>query len=285
MMTKEEILVELERRLGPLDERAREAIRATVDLIEPAPSPPPAWLTEPGFQGENPVFDPSTPTNLEARRPVLHALEEMNQDWLRQQCRDLSAGWLMVIDGQVVLHGPTLDNFPADEELLNLCHCTGKLPLLFIDDGLLAIEETTSWSSTIYPGDAYPTLSLGFRGNSSAVETSADLDTGAIELYADLDWLRGQGIVHLTPADQPRASQHLGTTYSYFTKSVTVVMSSTDGAQQHIRRGVICVQDWTRSPFVRINPARQVLLGRHLCFLFQPTRTLNFSQRTTKVEW
>lgn len=156
---------------------------------------------------------------------------------------------------------------------------------MFIDDQLMAIEETTPWSSTIHSGDFYPTLSLGFRSDSSAVETIADLDTGAMELYADLDWLTGRGIVQVTPADQLRSRLHLRAAYSHFTKSVTVVMSSADGTKRQIRRGVICVRDWPESPFVRINPARRALVGRYLCFWLQPTITLSFSQRVTTVAW
>lgn len=126
-MTKEEILVELEKRMGPLDEKTREAVTATVDLIEQAPSPPLSWMPEPKFQGENPPFAVAAQMSLEERTQALNELEQRNRDWLRQRCQEWSAGWLMVIDGQVILHGATLDNYPTDEELLSLSQSTGKL--------------------------------------------------------------------------------------------------------------------------------------------------------------
>ncbi|MBI3950074.1 MAG: hypothetical protein HY314_06430 [Acidobacteria bacterium] len=151
-MTKEELLIELERRLGPLDQKTRGVVSVTVDLIQQSQSSPTASVPEPQFQGENPPYPVAAQLSLEDRARVLNELEERNRDWLRQRCQQLGAGWLLVIDGDVMLHGPTLDNYPTDEELLNLYQRTGKLPLLFVDDRLLAIEETATWSFHIKRG-------------------------------------------------------------------------------------------------------------------------------------
>ncbi len=196
-MTREELLHELEKRVGPLDEKARAAVDAALDLVSQQETPDATHMSETPtagrqavvFQGENPPFEEAARMSPEERQQALNELEERNRDWLQQKCQELGAGWLLVVDGQVMVHGATLDNYPTDEELLNLCQRTGKLPLLFIQDQLLAIEEATPWSPTVYSGDFYPTLSLRFRSRNTTAESMADFDTGAIEVYADWDWL------------------------------------------------------------------------------------------------
>ena len=89
----------------------------------------------------------------------------------------------------------------------------------------------------------------------------------------------------MTLTDRPRSGQHLGTSYHYLTKNVTLVMISSNGTERQIKRGIICVQDWAKSPFVKINPQRQALIGRGVCLRLQPIVELDFGHRFTRVRW
>jgi len=81
-------------------------------------------------------------------------LKNQNREWLLQKFKALRVAWLMVIDGQITASGKTLSDYPTPEQLLEVCHRTGKFPFLFINDELMAIEESGSvWHVTTAPED------------------------------------------------------------------------------------------------------------------------------------
>ncbi len=184
VVTKEQVLAEIERRLGGLDEKSREAARLALELMMPEPES--SSPTPPEWQGENPPFEEMAKLSLEERGKVMSPLEEPNTSWLERKCAELNAGWLVVVDGQVLAHGARLSDNPlSDEQLLALCHQTGKFPLFYIHPNRLLIEETSAWNSTIYPNDFYPTLSMTFTGNGASADVTADFDTGRVAVLRD----------------------------------------------------------------------------------------------------
>jgi len=109
------------------------------------------------FSGENHPFDPNRQLSLKERAANKLRLKNQNRAWLLQKFKALRAAWLMVIDGQITASDRTLSDYPTSEELLEVCHRTGKFPFLFINDEVLAIEESSSiWHPTIEPEDFYP---------------------------------------------------------------------------------------------------------------------------------
>jgi len=111
------------------------------------------------FSGENHPFDPNRQLSLKERAANKMRLKNQNREWLLQKFKALRAAWLMVIDGQITVSGKTLSDYPTPEQLLEVCHRTGKFPLLFINDKVLAIEESNSiWHTTNEPEDFYPTI-------------------------------------------------------------------------------------------------------------------------------
>ncbi|MFN3420515.1 MAG: hypothetical protein ACK40X_02150 [Armatimonadota bacterium] len=176
-MTVETILREIEQRLGKLDERAKEAVKLALKLVQGEISPEPA---EPQWRGENPPFDEMAKLDIEERSRIMNELEKHNLEWLMRKCEDLGAMWLLIVDGQIYAHGKNLaDDPPTDEEILELAQRTGKFPLFFLHPSLLRIEEVR-WHPTLHVGDAYPTVRLRLGDGSLFWETIADFDTGSV---------------------------------------------------------------------------------------------------------
>jgi hypothetical protein len=146
------------------------------------------------------------------------------------------------------------------------------------------IEEGTAWQPTIYPDDAYPTLTVVFSDGGQRWETIADLDTGAVEVYTNAALLEGNGIVTFPLATLWRRGQHLGQTYRYTRIPLQVALKADDGTEKGAIHSVLCVRNWQQSPFVAVNPNRTALVGRSLCLATQVKITLDFAQHVTSVQ-
>ncbi len=285
-MTKQDILSELERQMGPLDERARRAAMTALDLavptatqlLEPAPS---QQALE--WEGKNPPFEEMAKLPEEERIRIMDELSDANADWLERKRIELGARWMLVVDGEVLMHGPTWQNYPLDEEIKELCHKTGKM--LLLHTAPLLIEEGTPWHPTIYPTDVYPTLPVVFSGNGQSVDVVADLDTGSSEVYADADLLGSRGVIQIGPFIPWRRDTHLGRGFWFTTKQLGVTLTAADGSQRSAVHRILCIHDWAQSPLVAISPTRTALVGRDLCLLLQPQITLDFVQHQTTVRW
>jgi len=96
------------------------------------------------FIGENHPFDPDRQLSLKERAANKLRLKNQNRDWLLQKFKALRAAWFMVIDGQITASGKALSDYPTPEQLLEVCHRTGKFPFLFINEEVMAIEESNS---------------------------------------------------------------------------------------------------------------------------------------------
>ncbi|MBM3236333.1 hypothetical protein FJZ31_08550 [Candidatus Poribacteria bacterium] len=288
-----DILGEVERELGPLDKRAREAVLRGLELAfkkEEPPTPAIAW------QGENPTYSEAERLSLSERSRRMGELEAQNQAWLERKCEELGANWLIVVDGEILTHGATLAEYVTDDALLKWCEQTGKLPLVYEHPRSFAIEESVPWHLTAYPQDAYPTLGLALVESGNGLRSKplneanranlvADFDTGSLETYVNLDSLRAQGIVQIATQDVLRQHTHLGQVFSYFLKQVSILLTSEDCVIKQLTRGIRCVLNWQQSPFVRVNPNRQALAGRGIGLQFRPLLTLDFVRRKTKLHW
>jgi hypothetical protein len=280
-MTKTEVFAELEQRMGPLNETVKQAVDITLELVgqggDESPPPPPA------FQGENPPFAEMARLPEEERIRVMDELADLNEDWLERKRVELGARWIIVVDGEVLAHGPTLANYPSQQELRELCQKTGKMLLLHAAP--LLIEEAVSWHRTIYPADFYPTVGVAFRGSGQSVQVAADFDTGAPDVCVDSTLLEANGVITVNAEEPWRRDVHLGQRFHYTFKDVAVVLTAADGTQRQAVYRILCVRDWQQSPFVRINPNRAALVGRDLCLQLQPSVTLNFAQHETTLQW
>lgn len=125
--------------------------------------------------------------------------------------------------------GLTLDNFPSDEGMEELCRRTGKMLLLYTAP--LLIEEYAVWHPTIYPADLYPTVPVTFEVVGRSTEIITDFDTGAADTYVDAAMLQNQGIIHITLAPRRRES-HLGQDFWFTIKRVEVALTGVDGSRR-----------------------------------------------------
>ena len=89
----------------------------------------------------------------DGERSYFHALaREENSSWIKSQLREHEAGWLVVVDGRVIAHGRSLDDYPDEAEIRRICKKTGQFPFVFVSDLLLSIEEdTATWHQMSKP--------------------------------------------------------------------------------------------------------------------------------------
>jgi len=273
-LTVDEILAEVERRLGALDERTKQAVTLALQLAEQQGLP--KW------QGENPTWDEWQRMSEEERQSVMDELEQRNRVWLERMRQVLRAEWLLVVDGKVVRYGASWDEYPSDNELETLIQRLGKVPLLSAADPMI---EETAWSLTRYPADFYPTLPVTFQGlTGRSITLVADFDTGSRHTFADADLLQRQGIITLPPTTLWAVGWHLNRPFRYAPKSLTVILTAADGTQRTASQTILCVRNWQQSPFVAVNPNRTALVGRSFCFATQAKIILDFAQQVTSVQ-
>ena len=274
LMTVDEILAEVERQMGALDERAKQAVTLALQLAEQHGLP--KW------QGENPTWDEWQRMSEEERQAVMDELEQRNRVWLEWMRQTLQAEWLLVVDGKVIRYGASWNEYPSDDALEALIQQLGKVPLLFAADPLI---EETAWSPTRYPDDFYPTLSVTFQGLAGqGITLVADFDTGSRHTFADADLLQRQGVIHLLPTTLWAVGWHLNRSFRYTPKSLIVILTAADGTQKTASQTILCVRNWQQSPFVAVNPNRTALVGRFLCLATQVKITLDFARQVTSVQ-
>jgi len=274
LITVDEILAEVEKRMGALDERTKQAVTLALQLAEQHGLP--KW------RGENPTWDEWQRMSEEEQQAAMDELEQRNRVWLEWMRRTLQSEWLLVVDGKIVRYGASWNEYPSDDALEALIQQLGKVPLLFAADPLI---EETAWSPTRYPDDFYPTLSVTFQGLAGqGITLVADFDTGSRHTFADADLLQRQGVIHLLPTTLWAVGWHLNRSFRYTPKSLIVILTAADGTQKTSSQTILCVRNWQQSPFVAVNPNRTALVGRSLCLATQAKILLDFARQVTSVQ-
>ena len=194
-MTREEFFVQLEEHFDVLNPHEREIVTQLLKILalkETNQSPP-----------QNPSLEEwMRLTPIERGKWLLNE-EQHHQAWLTQKFHELQAGWVVVMDEQVIRFGVSFSEAPTDDELYAEATKLGKYPLLFFNNTLFAIEEASSaWNATIYMGDFYPTLPITLENQAVSLTLDADFDTGAsLDICTGWNLLESQGIVTLMLED------------------------------------------------------------------------------------
>ncbi len=189
-MTTETLVQQVRDELGVIDERGEQFVATLKKILQRTSEASKPQSSQDAFVSRNITLEEYEALPRAEKRRYHDEAENLNQRWVENQLNTLHAKWIMVVDGQVVAHGATLDSYPDDEEFLALCEKTGKYPLLFVSPRVFAIEEhTTIWHKTNEPDDAYPAVTIAIAGNNNRLETEADLDTGAVDCYCPLELL------------------------------------------------------------------------------------------------
>jgi len=283
-MTTAILIEKLRDELGTFDVPAEQAVAVAREILQRAKTAP--QPLENKFISRNIPLEEYRALSREEKRSYHDEAEELNWRWVENQLNRLNAKWLMVVEGQVVMYGETLDNYPDRKELLALCERIGKYPFAFFSPRVFAIEElSTAWHETKEPDDAYPAISIALFDNSNRFETEADLDTGAVDCYASLEMLTANGVVTIEIDDVGRTSKHLSRAFNYFVAPVWLELIDDKATNKQSRITVICVENWLHSPFTAINPARTCLVGRRALLKLRPRLVLDFDARCTEVQF
>jgi hypothetical protein len=233
------------------------------------------------FFGENPSPEAYRKLSFDERGALSEQLKEKNHQWLAEKFDTLKAAWLMVIDGEIIASGENLKTYPQREQISEILSRYGKQPFIFINDFLLAIEE--SWHSTVYKNDFYPTVSIVLQTDSGSLEIDADFDTGATSSFADYDLLKSHHVVEPYENEYVEISRHLSETFGCVSRLINVEVKLLSGEVLRRTLPIQCVEKWNKSPFVRINPRRTALAGRDIFLELQPSVTLDFANRHTTI--
>jgi hypothetical protein len=291
----ENIKAELEH----VDASALESIWEIIDKSKQKSAPPPDFTgssasrradkTAPQnkalkFVGENLTLEEYERLSPKERGMLQRRLKEQNHLWLKKKFSELKAAWLVVVNGEVIDWGKGLKNLPLAKQNVEVSQRRGKFPFVFINEDLMAIEESSSvWHATKDAGDYYPTLPVTLSSASNVVELVGDFDTGASGTFVDYDYLRDRNLIHPEVGDYYEISHHLNQPYHGVAKSLRFQLSSKAGEIFVFDTLIYCVPEWDTSPFVQINPNRVALVGRDLVLALKPKVLLDFDQRRTEI--
>jgi hypothetical protein len=285
-MTTEVLIQKVRDELDVFDERSEQFVATLKKVLQDNGETSTPQLAQEKFASHNITLAEYEALSRVEKRRYHDEAEKLNERWVENQLDRLQAKWIMVVEGQVVLHGATLDDYPDDEDFLALCKKTGWYPFLFVSSRVFAIEEhATLWHQTNEPRDDYPAVAIAITGNDNRFETEADFDSGAVDSYCPLELLVANGLVKIFANDRERTSKHLSRPFVYFFKRVWLELSDGNGASRRWQTTMICVDDWQSSPFTTINPARTFLLGRGVLFKLRPRLILDFDARLTEIEF
>jgi hypothetical protein len=236
------------------------------------------------FVGENLSPEAYRKLSFGERGALNRQLKEQNFQWLDEKFSALRAAWLMVIDGEVIASGDGLDTYPRIEGIREIISIYGKQPFIFVNDSFVAIEESgVTWNTTIYRNDFYPTVSLSLLADSDSLEIVADFDTGAVSSFVDYDLLLTHRVIEPYENENVVSSKHLGESFIYVTRAITIEVKLLNGETLRSEHPIQCVANWSDSPFLRINPMRQALIGRDLFLRLQPNVLLDFMNHRTEI--
>ena len=113
------------------------------------------------FAGEHMTLEQYRQLSLSERGEHKRRLKAQNREWLEAKYAALRAAWIMVMDGEVIAYGTSLQDYPSTEKIREIGGRFGKRPFIFINDLFVAIEESkTPWHATIYERDFYPTVPI-----------------------------------------------------------------------------------------------------------------------------
>jgi len=289
-MITENVLEQVRDRLGPLNGQAEQAVAEALEIVRRMNGPSLAPTVnvdketkENTFRGENVSLAEYESWPDEQQRRYLGAAKKNNAKWIETKLHELNAAWLIVVDGEIMAHGPALQTFPHEEEFEALCEKIGKFPFVIFSPRIFYIEESASWHSTKFLNDAYPTIHINLKADNAETALDADFDTGAVDSYFDLGLLVQHGLIRIKKIDIKDESSHLGRNFDYVTKSIWVELRDKNGQSRQERVYAICVENWHRSPFVAINSNRAALVGRGTMLQLQPRVVLDFASHQTEV--
>jgi hypothetical protein len=149
-ITQEAVLEKVRTRIGTLDAKAEQAVAQAIAVLnESRQRDAAAQPAEEKFVSANVSLAQYDAWSPEERFQYLNNAKKINANWIRKHLQDLNAAWLMVIDGQVIAHGSSIQYLPQEQEFDRLCEKYGKYPFVFFNPRLFMIEEASAWHRTV----------------------------------------------------------------------------------------------------------------------------------------
>jgi hypothetical protein len=176
---------------------------------------------------------------------------------------------VVVCGDRIVLKTASMDDLP-NEVALNLAKQFDRACFIFCAPDV--VEEST-WSSGASGYDDYPTVSL-FIGADDAFQMSiddpevfsninVDFDTGASS-YKIFPTQPLSEKLRLSTGLPIREADHLGGTYSFFTKRVKICAKTVSGSVHAVVTDARLVEEWQDSSLLEVSPNRLGYVGRKL---------------------
>jgi hypothetical protein len=189
-------------------------------------------------------------------------------DRIRTELEERGAAWIVLVGNDVVASSKSPWTIPSPEEVLQMGEPKGLVAYLF--SGLLIEESkpvTSMWSKTRYyedkDRDQYPTIPLAVHHlNGTSILLDADLDTGSPVTFIDAD------LIGVVGQKSWHSDIHLQQNYEWVPMLVSVSIETSAGVSNTKPVRALVVRNWKASSFVKINPARRMLVGRNLLRAF-----------------
>jgi hypothetical protein len=189
-----------------------------------------------------------------------------------EELRRRGAAWLVLVGDEVVAESREIGSCPTPEEVLALGEERDLVAYLFEAPLVEELSSASRWTP-LAGADAYPTLPVSLFGE----VIRADLDTGSHGTFISA--------AHL-PVQSPTwfPGRHLGQRFYWTPGMARFSLLAGEAAISH-EVPTRFVAEWAASPFVRINPSRQALIGRNFLRAFGLELRLSAPEQLTSVDY
>lgn len=212
----------------------------------------------------------------EGRFDLVRRATAIAWDRVEHELAARGAAWLVLVGDDIVAESHDPGSVPPPDVVLEMGRARGRVAYLFTADLVEELEPVSSWTE-LHGADRYPTLPVALAdGASEPIGIVADLDTGAHVTLIDHDVVRAQTSLWAS-------GRHLGRPFFWSPARVELGLRTTSGSTISRSLAVWQVRDWPKSPFVRINPKRRMLVGRDLLRAFGLTLVLRAPEGETEI--
>ncbi len=215
----------------------------------------------------------------EERVRLVWRAHDLAKERIAEEFQKRGAVWIVLLGDEVVASSNDLWAMPSSDEVLRYGKEKDIVPYLFSE---VLIEEsgpsTADWAETRYPGDRYPTIPICIRRpDNTEMFIQADLDTGAAQTFIDSSVTGIPEPIVWSPA------KHLGEGCELEFAELTVLVTTGQGTTLEKKFKMLRVRAWDKSPFIKINTRRRMLVGRDLLRFFGLEVVLRSAKAQTEI--
>lgn len=172
------------------------------------------------------------------------------QNPIREELYRRGWAWLVICGEKIVIGSKEFNEFPSYDQRYELSKRHGSVAFTYSRP--ILSEESEHDLKLSY----YPSLKLEVDGN----QLSSDFDTGTNQTIVS------DKFVQKEPLATIENSTHFGVKYYYSMtqRAFSIVESCSEGVGRidSVKVPIAIIEDWHNSPWIKINPAREALLGR-----------------------